>query len=119
MVTECIITKIVVCSDLAVLFDPLSLLALVIEEMKICIQYLWQLKLSWDLRTTWSTYRENLGTLESFKVSRHIHKTMVPLSTKQHIFADSSEKAFGAAAYVRAILKDGEINGDYYVRSHK
>ncbi|XP_037942526.1 uncharacterized protein LOC119675399 [Teleopsis dalmanni] len=98
---EGIITKRVVSSDLARLFDPLGLLA--------------PLKLSWDeplptdLRITWSTFRKNLSTLENLQVPRHIFRGEVPSSTQLHIFADASEKAFGAAAYVRAILKDGRI----------
>ncbi|XP_037932704.1 uncharacterized protein LOC119667483 [Teleopsis dalmanni] len=115
MVTEGIITTRVVSSDLARLFDPLGLLAPVIVKAKIFIQHLWQLKLSWDeplptdLCTTWSTFRENLSTLKNFQVARHIFRGEVPSSTQLHIFADASEKAFGAAAYVRAILKDGRI----------
>ncbi|XP_037927917.1 uncharacterized protein LOC119662382 [Teleopsis dalmanni] len=115
MVTEGIITKRVVSSDLARLFDPLGLLAPVIIKAKIFIQHLWQLKLSWDeplptdLRTTWSTFRENLSTLENLQVARHIFRGEVPSSTQLHIFADASEKAFGAAAYVRAILRNGRI----------
>ncbi|XP_037959288.1 uncharacterized protein LOC119688691 [Teleopsis dalmanni] len=115
MVTEGIITKRVVSSDLARLFDPLGLLAPVIVKAKIFIQHLWQLKLSWDeplptdLCTTWSTFRENLSTLENLQVARHIFRGEVPSSTQLHIFADASEKAFGAAAYIRAILKDGRI----------
>ncbi|XP_037942534.1 uncharacterized protein LOC119675408 [Teleopsis dalmanni] len=112
---EGIITKRVVSSDLGRLFDPLGLLAPVIVKAKIFIQHLWQLKLSWDeplptdLCTTWSTFRENLSTLENLQVARHIFRGEVPSSTQLHIFADASEKAFGAAAYVRAILKDGRI----------
>ncbi|XP_037929405.1 uncharacterized protein LOC119663875 [Teleopsis dalmanni] len=115
MVTEGIITKRVVSSDLARLFDSLGLVAPVIVKAKIFIQHLWQLKLSWDgplptdLRTTWSTFSENLSTLENLQVARHIFRGEVPSSTQLLIFTDASEKAFGSAAYLRAILKDGRI----------
>lgn len=107
------ITKRTVSSDLAKLFDPLGLLTPIIVKAKIFIQHLWQMKLSWDealpknLSSTWSEFRESLNSLNNLKITRHIFNDDIPLTTQLHIFADASERAFGAAAYVRSTFKGG------------
>lgn len=108
-------TKRTVVSDLAKLFDPLGLLAPVIVKAKIFIQHLWQLKLTWDealpadINSTWTGFRDNLVALNNLKIARHIFKDNIPVTTQLHIFSDASEKAFGAAAYIRATFKDGRV----------
>lgn len=102
-------------SDLARLFDPLGLLAPVVVQAKMFIQQLWQLKLDWDdplpedRHNIWSKFRDDLDSLNNFKVPRHIFKGELPAKTELHIFSDASEKAFGAVAYIRATLKDRRI----------
>ncbi|KAL7725683.1 hypothetical protein ACLKA6_013299 [Drosophila palustris] len=58
------ITKRVVCSELAQIFDPLGLFAPVVVKAKIFMQRLWEDKLEWDtelptdLQNEWKDYRD-------------------------------------------------------------
>lgn len=109
------VTKRTVTSDLARLFDPLGILSPIVVTAKMFIQELWELKLDWDqslpesLHTRWITFRTDLDALRSLQVSRHIFKGRVPDSFQLHIFTDASERAYGAAAYIRSVFKDGTI----------
>ena len=109
------ISKRTATSDLAKLFDPLGLMAPVVIRAKMFIQQLWQQKLDWDeqlpaeLHATWITFRTDLEALNNLPISRHIFKGEHPVNTQLHVFADASEKAFGAAAYIRATLRDGKV----------
>lgn len=109
------ITKRSVTSDLARLFDPLGILSPIIVAAKILIQNLWELKLDWDqslpeeLHTKWLTFRSDLEVLKTLQISRHIFQGGVPEVTQLHIFTDASEKAYGAAAYIRSVFKNGTI----------
>lgn len=109
------ITKRTVTSDLARLFDPLGILSPILVTAKIFIQELWELKLDWDqslpesLHTKWIAFRSDLNILKTLQVPRHIFKGRVPETLQLHIFTDASEKAYGAAAYIRSVFKDGTI----------
>ncbi|XP_073814297.1 uncharacterized protein [Musca autumnalis] len=109
------VTKRTVTSDLARLFDPLGVLSPVTVTAKIFIQELWELKLDWDqslpesLHSKWTTFRSDLNALKNLQIYRHIFKGRVPESRQLHIFTDASEKAYGAAAYMRSTFKDGTI----------
>ncbi|XP_075150685.1 uncharacterized protein LOC142224785 [Haematobia irritans] len=104
------VTKRTVTSDLARIFDPLGLLSPVVVRAKIFVQELWNLNLSWDEAVPsefdyrWRNFRESLKSLETFPVHRHVHKGHISQNTQLHIFSDASEKAYGAAVYIRTIL---------------
>lgn len=109
------ISKRTVTSDLAKLFDPLGLLAPVVVKAKIFIQHLWHHALDWDepltndLCASWNTFRKDLENLNNFKIPRHIFQCESPVKTQLHVFADASEKAYAAVAYMRATLKSGQV----------
>lgn len=109
------ITKRIATSDLARVFDPLGILAPVVVRAKIFIQHLWQQKIDWDeplsenLNSLWNSFRSEFDNLNDMEIPRHIFKGELPESLQLHIFSDASEKAFGAAAYIRATLKNGRI----------
>ncbi|XP_037931078.1 uncharacterized protein LOC119665895 [Teleopsis dalmanni] len=111
----CSTTKRSATSDLAWLFDPLGLLSPVVVMAKIFIQELWNLKMDWDeklpteLHKQWLEFRNNLTKVNCLQISRHIFKGEVPANIQLHIFTDASEKAYGAAAYLRSTLQNGQI----------
>ena len=70
------VTKRTATSDLAKLFDPLGLLAPVVVKAKMFIQQLWQVKLDWDeplpedLNIIWTKFRNDLDSLNNYKIPR-------------------------------------------------
>lgn len=109
------VTKRTVTSDLARIFDPLGILSPVVVKAKMFIQELWTLNLSWDeavpleFDSRWRSFRSNLKELESYHTHRHIFKGAIPDKTQLHVFTDASEKAYGAAIYVRTCLPNKTI----------
>ena len=108
-------TKRSVTSDVARIYDPLGLVGPVIVTAKIFIQLLWQLKIDWDaelpteLQKQWNKFRDDLPALELARFPRHIFGQQEPLKVELHAFADASERAYGAAVYIRTIQKDKTI----------
>ncbi|XP_058456975.1 uncharacterized protein LOC131434325 [Malaya genurostris] len=114
--TESIITKRLVLSDTARIFDPIGLIGPVIVQAKIFLQKLWKLKSDWDeplpleLQNFWIQYRLNLSALETFSVPRWIGFSSNLVSTELHGFCDASEAAYGACLYLRCEAIDGSVS---------
>nr|CAH7749573.1 unnamed protein product [Callosobruchus chinensis] len=98
-------------SAISKIFDPLGIISPVIITVKIFIQELWQLKISWDdsvpssIRNTWMTFTENLTTLCEIKLPRQVmlhNASRIEL----HGFCDASQRAYGACVYVKSIIND-------------
>lgn len=100
-------------SETAQLFDPLGLVNPVIVKAKIFIQELWQNKLDWDivlpieLQNKWINYRDELASLPKITIPRHAFAKQYA-KVQLHAFSDSSERAYGAAIYIRTTTEDGE-----------
>ncbi|XP_055370715.1 uncharacterized protein LOC129605155 [Condylostylus longicornis] len=110
------VTKRKIISEVSRLFDPLGLVNPVIVVVKIFIQKLWKLKHDWDdelennLKTEWIEFRQDLSNFTSVKISRYMFISQKEVSrTELHVFSDASERAFGAAAYIRSIDSDNNI----------
>lgn len=56
----------------------------------------------------WITFRTVLKIL-NIKISRYIYYGKYSTNTQLHIFADVSVKAYGAASYIRATLRDDRV----------
>lgn len=84
--------------NLARLVDPLGFLAPIVVGV-----------LPEDLHATWTKFRNDLDSLNNFKISRHIFKGDLPAKTHLQIFSDVSENTFGAVAYIRAVLEDKRV----------
>nr|CAI5841713.1 unnamed protein product [Callosobruchus analis] len=98
-------------SAISKIFDPLGIISPVIITVKILIQELWQLKISWDdtvppsVRNTWMTFTEGLTTLCEIKLPRQaiLHSAA---RIELHGFCDASQRAYGACVYVRSITNN-------------
>ncbi|XP_053691129.1 uncharacterized protein LOC128739658 [Sabethes cyaneus] len=119
--TSSAICKRTVISDLAKIFDPIGLIAVVIVSAKIFVQTLWKQKVSWDeplqgdLQTQWIEFRTSLSKLEMLQIPRWIEFRKDCLSLELHGFCDASTKAYGACIYVRCRHTDGTITSNLLV----
>lgn len=109
------LTKRIVLSQTAKLFDPLGFLAPVVISAKIFMQQLWSHGLDWDeqlpshLVSTWTRYQNELPLLNNLQITRWLG-TSKSQSCQLHGFCDSSEAAYGAAVYLRAIGANGSVH---------
>ncbi|XP_062710660.1 uncharacterized protein LOC134288796 [Aedes albopictus] len=109
------VTQRIVLSDSARLFDPYGLVGPVIVQAKIFLQELWKRKYSWDeplsadLQSQWLEFRTNLDRIDAVSVPRWIAFSDNVISCELHGFCDASEKAYGAAIYLRCVAQDGKV----------
>ncbi|XP_070068136.1 uncharacterized protein [Drosophila takahashii] len=102
------VSKRIVCSELAKIFDPLGLLCPVTTTAKIFMQQLWQNDLDWDTildskdTQQWQNFRKESQTLSSLQFPRCPLTKDRHATTQLHIFTDASETAYGATAYLRS-----------------
>jgi len=79
------ITKRVILSSIARIFDPLGLLGPIVVTAKIIMQHLWQLKIGWDesvpldIQTKWLAYESQLSALNGFKIPTRVIEGVQPL----------------------------------------
>lgn len=106
------VTKRKVVSALAKVYDPSGLILPVIVTGKIIQQDIWRAGVDWEgelpaeLLIRWQMYEQSIKDLELIKIPRWIG--MQPNNTLQlHVFADSSESAMGACAYLVSRGIDG------------
>ncbi|GFQ72845.1 DUF5641 domain-containing protein [Trichonephila clavata] len=110
-----IVTKKSVISTIARIFDPLGLIGPVISRAKIFLQSLWQLKLDWNyplpsnLVYYWKSFIDSLESINCLNIPRYclLDKS---IRIELHGLSDSSEKAYGAALYLRCINSSGQIS---------
>ncbi|XP_058456928.1 uncharacterized protein LOC131434280 [Malaya genurostris] len=99
------ITKRVVLSDIARLFDPLGLVGPVVVQAKLFMQELWREGSNWDdslsdsRQRKWLEFRNDLHALSLMKIPRWVVSTSLAVSLELHGFCDASEKAYGASIY--------------------
>lgn len=113
------LTKRTALSYIARLFDPLGLVGPVVTTAKLFMQSLWLLQDSgrpwgWDkelpssLQERWLQYEDQLPLLNELRIDRLI-TCQAPETVQLHIFSDSSEKAYGACAYIRSTDPNGLV----------
>ena len=106
--SEAIVTKRFFLRKLASIFDPLGLLAPFTVRAKTLFQELWLQGYDWDDPLAANMYQpavhwfEELPTLAKIQVPRCLRLDSAEQikATVVHVFADASEKAYGAAVYV-------------------
>lgn len=108
------VTKRTILADTAHIFDPLGMVSPVIILAKIFLQELWRSKLDWDAAvpmetyTKWLHFRAKLQHLNSLKIPRHMVLSDAT-DIQLHCFSDASQRAYGAAIYIRSSGQNGEI----------
>ena len=109
------ITKRIILSQIAQLYDPLGLLGPVIIKAKLLMQQLWMEKLDWDesvpqaLHTSCIEIQTSLPLLQGFIVNRRITVNNQE-QLQMHGFCDASEKAYGACLYMRTKTIQGDVS---------
>ncbi|XP_076384377.1 uncharacterized protein LOC143262794 [Megalopta genalis] len=110
--SETRLTKRLVLSQIAQLFDPLGLLGPVIIRAKIIMQDIWKSKVTWDqpipqdIAEVWLETRNELAQLDNFSCPRRV---MLETSREiqLHGYCDASERTYGACIYIRTLDHSG------------
>lgn len=109
------VTKRMMLSMIAKIFDPLGLLSIYIVRAKLILQLLWKSKLEWDseitgdVKSKWLAFVQTMRRLSCIEVDRHVcckNATVIEL----HIFSDASQAAYGACAYIRSVDQCGKVH---------
>ncbi|XP_067208930.1 uncharacterized protein [Linepithema humile] len=101
------ITKRIVLSEIAKIFDPLGILGPVILYAKKLMQELWQCKLDWDesipanIHTKWNEFTTQLNLINELSVNRSILISK-HIDVQIHGFCDASNVGYGACIYIRS-----------------
>lgn len=109
------LTKRIILSEIARLFDPLGLVSPVVVRAKIQLQELWKLHLGWDeslpmhLHTQWTQFLACLNDLNLIAIKRQNTLSHVNTEFEIHGFSDASEKAYGAAVYLKHQDSNGKV----------
>ncbi|XP_062541342.1 uncharacterized protein LOC134209373 [Armigeres subalbatus] len=106
------VTKRMVFSKIAQLFDPLGFLSPVIVLAKQIMQKTWVAQIGWDteldgsLLDNWLQFHSSLHLVNEIKIPRQVI-VAAHESLELHGFADASGIAYGACIYVRSVHADG------------
>lgn len=107
------ITKRLILSSVAQLFDPLGIIGPIVIRAKILLQCLWKHKLDWDEQVPievgmqWNRLRDHLGDLVAIRIPRRVICDNC-INTQLHCFSDASEAAYGACIYIRSTDHNGK-----------
>ncbi|GFU46413.1 uncharacterized protein TNCV_1069351 [Trichonephila clavipes] len=96
------------------IYDPVGFLSPYTIRLKCLLQELWLRKLSWDdelppdIHAVWSQWWLELPFLSELKIPRKRSSIPVEIQVKSKSipFSDASQKAYGAAAFLRVKHKD-------------
>ena len=102
---------------IAMLFDPIGLLAPYTVRAKLLLQEMWTAGLEWDeelgdtLINTARAWFQELTVLTQLKIPRCLLEKGKAVDTVTlHTFVDASENAYGAVTYARYSYQDGSIS---------
>jgi len=122
----CDITKRGVLSRLSTVFDPLGMLLPFTLPAKCLIQNLWQKKTGWDDpldesdHRSWTSWLHDLPLLRDVELPRCLFSNTCSGTVMElHVFADASEKGFGAVCYARFVRPDGHIHVSFVMARNR
>ncbi|XP_066598839.1 uncharacterized protein [Prorops nasuta] len=111
-----VLTKRILLSENAKIFDPLGWISPIIITLKQLMQSTWLLKLAWDeeipepVQSKWFKSYEQLRDLQSLRIPRWTGQTP-NIGERQLIgFCDASELAYGAVVYERLTDGNGHLS---------
>jgi len=111
------VTKRIIASGTAAVFDLLGLLCPSVIQARILFQETWKQKLPWDkpvpedIRAKWSCWLQDLPLLKKHPIPRRLTHSDSPVKSSQlHGFSDASTVAYGAAVYLRTVHMDGQVS---------
>lgn len=105
------ITKRIVLSNIARIFDPLGLISPCVITLKILLQDIWAEGVDWDIELsvtlykTWTRFAENAKVFHSLKIPRYVLSPNTS-NVELHGFCDASQRAYSAAIYLRSVDND-------------
>ncbi|XP_051166502.1 uncharacterized protein LOC127284849 [Leptopilina boulardi] len=109
-----VLTKRVILSAIAQVFDPLGLIGPFVMRSKLLLQHLWKLKIGWDapvpldVSKKWIEHCDQLRSIGCIKIPRHA-LAAAPEKVQIHGFCDASQVAYGACIYLRSSNADGSV----------
>lgn len=109
------ISKRIILSEIAKLYDPLGLISPVIICAKILLQELWLVKVGWDeslppkIAQRWANFRQQLPDLDQLVIPRWFGFLHSGSFVEIHGFADASNLAMAAVVYVRVKSSNGDF----------
>jgi len=107
------VSKHIICSIVAAIFDPLGLISPVVY--KIFLQQLWLHKLHWDdqlpseLLNHWKDIYLCLSQVIEMTIDRLVLANGQPTEIQLRGFCDPSEKAYGACLYLHCVNQQGKV----------
>ena len=111
------ITKRLIASVSAKVFDLLGLFSPATIQSKVLLQRLWRHQTAWDeeapvdVQQLWKNWIEELPTITSHPVPRRHTLNSSPVIFKSlHGFADASNMAYGAVVYLRQVHEDMSVS---------
>nr|CAI5833055.1 unnamed protein product [Callosobruchus analis] len=109
------VTKRIILSKIASIFDPLGLLGPCIILAKILLQKLWLEKLTWDeslpynLHQRWLEFSSQMDSLNSLHIPRKVTCNDA-VKFELHAFSGASEQAYGACVFIKSLNARGECS---------
>ena len=88
-------------------WDPMGIFAPITLKLRLLLQALWQLKLSWDdpipdaINVKFITFVQDICNLNQFRITRCLKPEFALDTVELHGFSDGGEQAYGAAVWLR------------------
>ena len=119
-------TKRGILSRISTVFDPLGVVAPYMLPAKCLIQTLWRKNKGWEEpldeedQSVWEDWLDDPAKPSEFKLPRCFCVDTCPETLIQlHVFADASEKGFGAVCYARHVFPDGRVKFSFVMAGNR